>query len=94
MIFITHLISHEPEGLAGPLLADTYVTLLKGRNAWYGLQLASGKLRPEDGDVVPGKGLIQVMLPRTFHLRRLRGMPLMAGSPPELCNMELARCLI
>ncbi|MCH82556.1 glycerol-3-phosphate dehydrogenase [Trifolium medium] len=34
MIFITHLIAEEPEKLAGPLLADTYVTLLKGRNAW------------------------------------------------------------
>jgi hypothetical protein len=35
MIFITHLIAENPERLAGPLLADTYVTLLKGRNAWY-----------------------------------------------------------
>jgi hypothetical protein len=26
MIFITHLIAEEPEKLAGPLLADTYVT--------------------------------------------------------------------
>jgi glycerol-3-phosphate dehydrogenase (NAD+) len=37
MIFITHLIAENPERLAGPLLADTYVTLLKGRNAWYDL---------------------------------------------------------
>ncbi|KAH7848863.1 hypothetical protein Vadar_009393 [Vaccinium darrowii] len=34
MIFITHLLAEEPEKLAGPLLADTYVTLSKGRNAW------------------------------------------------------------
>ncbi|PQQ20922.1 putative glycerol-3-phosphate dehydrogenase [Prunus yedoensis var. nudiflora] len=42
MIFITHLLAEEPERLAGPLLADTYVTLLKGRNAWYGQKLAKG----------------------------------------------------
>lgn len=59
MIFVTRLIAKEPERLAGPLLADTYVTLLKGRNAWYGHELATGALTPEMGDVVPGKGLIQ-----------------------------------
>jgi len=59
MVFITHLLSQEPDYLAGPLLADTYVTLLKGRNAWYGEQLGSAELFPEDGAHVPGKGLIQ-----------------------------------
>jgi glycerol-3-phosphate dehydrogenase (NAD+) len=29
MIYITHLHAEQPERLAGPLLADTYVTLLK-----------------------------------------------------------------
>lgn len=59
MIFITHLIAEEPEKLAGPLLADTYVTLLKGRNAWYGQMLAKGELRPDMGDSIKGKGMIQ-----------------------------------
>jgi len=59
MVFITHLLSEHPDSLAGPLLADTYVTLLKGRNAWYGEQLGYAKLTPEDGANVPGKGLIQ-----------------------------------
>jgi glycerol-3-phosphate dehydrogenase (NAD+) len=36
MIYITHLLVKEPEKLAGPLLANTHVILLKGRNAWYG----------------------------------------------------------
>merc|ERR1712032_965424 len=40
-------------------MADTYVTMLAGRNAWYGRQLASGALSPADGDIVPGKGHIQ-----------------------------------
>ncbi|KVH94933.1 6-phosphogluconate dehydrogenase, C-terminal-like protein [Cynara cardunculus var. scolymus] len=35
-----YAIGAEPEKLAGPLLADTYVTLLKGRNAWYGQMIA------------------------------------------------------
>lgn len=60
MIFITHLLAEEPEKLAGPLLADTYVTLLKGRNAWYGQMLAKGQLRPDMGDSISGKGMIQV----------------------------------
>ena len=60
MIFITHLISEEPERLAGPLLADTYVTLLKGRNAWYGQELAKGKLTLDLGDNIKWKGKIQV----------------------------------
>lgn len=60
MIFITHLIAEEPEKLAGPLLADTYVTLLKGRNAWYGQKLAKGELSLEMGDSIKGKGMIQV----------------------------------
>lgn len=60
MIFITHLLAEEPEKLAGPLLADTYVTLLKGRNAWYGQMLAKGELNRDMGDSISGKGMIQV----------------------------------
>ncbi|KAL3516422.1 hypothetical protein ACH5RR_023324 [Cinchona calisaya] len=59
MIFITHLLAEEPEKLAGPLLADTYVTLLKGRNAWYGHKLAKGELSLDMGDSIKGKGMIQ-----------------------------------
>ncbi|KAF2289378.1 hypothetical protein GH714_035513 [Hevea brasiliensis] len=59
MIFITHLLAEEPEKLAGPLLADTYVTLLKGRNAWYGQMLAKGELNRDMGDSISGKGMIQ-----------------------------------
>lgn len=59
MIFITHLLAEKPEKLAGPLLADTYVTLLKGRNAWYGHKLAKGELSLEMGDSIKGKGMIQ-----------------------------------
>ncbi|MCL7039665.1 hypothetical protein MKW94_018732 [Papaver nudicaule] len=59
MIFITHLLAEEPERLAGPLLADTYVTLLKGRNAWYGQMLAKGELSLDMGDSIKGKGMIQ-----------------------------------
>lgn len=62
MIFITHLLAKEPEKLAGPLLADTYVTLLKGRNAWYGQKLAKGELNLEMGDSIKGKGMIQVII--------------------------------
>ena len=62
MIFITHLLAEEPEKLAGPLLADTYVTLLKGRNAWYGQMLAKGELSPDMGDSIKGKGMIQVSI--------------------------------
>ncbi|KAF3605732.1 hypothetical protein DY000_02051193 [Brassica cretica] len=53
------LVTHEPEKLAGPLLADTYVTLLKGRNAWYGQKLAKGELNLQMGDSIKGKGMIQ-----------------------------------
>jgi glycerol-3-phosphate dehydrogenase (NAD+) len=60
MIYITHLLEEQPERLAGPLLADTYVTLLKGRNAWYGEKLAKGELKIEMGDNISGKGMIQV----------------------------------
>lgn len=60
MIFITHLLAEEPERLAGPLLADTYVTLLKGRNAWYGQKLAKGEINLDMGDSIKGKGMIQV----------------------------------
>lgn len=59
MIFITHLLAEEPERLAGPLLADTYVTLLKGRNAWYGQKLAKGEISLDMGDSIKGKGMIQ-----------------------------------
>lgn len=59
MIFITHFLAEEPERLAGPLLADTYVTLLKGRNAWYGQMLAKGELSLNMGDSIKGKGMIQ-----------------------------------
>lgn len=59
MIFITHLLAEEPEKLSGPLLADTYVTLLKGRNAWYGQMLAKGELSLDMGDSIKGKGMIQ-----------------------------------
>ncbi|KAL6956646.1 Glycerol-3-phosphate dehydrogenase [NAD(+)] gpdhc1, cytosolic [Sarracenia purpurea var. burkii] len=59
MIFITHLLAEEPEKLAGPLLSDTYVTLLKGRNAWYGQKLALGELSLDMGDSIKGKGVIQ-----------------------------------
>ncbi|KAL9254612.1 putative glycerol-3-phosphate dehydrogenase [NAD(+)] 1, cytosolic [Drosera capensis] len=59
MIFITHLLAEDPEKLAGPLLADTYVTLLKGRNAWYGQMLAKGELNLDMGDSISGKGMIQ-----------------------------------
>lgn len=61
MIFITHLLAEEPEKLAGPLLADTYVTLLKGRNAWYGQMLAKGEINRDMGDSISGKGMIQVL---------------------------------
>ena len=43
------------EKLTGPLLADTYVTLLKGRNAWYGQRIAKGEIRPDMGDSIQGK---------------------------------------
>lgn len=59
MIFITNLLAEEPEKLAGPLLADTYVTLLKGRNSWYGHKIAKGELRLDMGDSIQGKGMIQ-----------------------------------
>jgi len=66
MIFITHLLAEGPEKLAGPLLADTYVTLLKGRNAWYGQMLAKGELSPDMGDSISGKGMIQVCMLHNF----------------------------
>merc|ERR1719198_1497824 len=68
MSFITHVLSRRPESLSGPLLADTYVTMLAGRNAWYGRQLASGTLRACDGDIVPGKGhIVGVAAVKAFH---------------------------
>lgn len=68
MIYITHFLTEEPERLAGPLLADTYVTLLKGRNAWYGQKLAEGEISADMGDIVQGKGMIQgVSAVEAFH---------------------------
>lgn len=79
MIFITYLLTEEPERLAGPLLADTYVTLLKGRNAWYGQMIAKGELSLDMGDSISGKGTIQVLssissslLSLTPHPKQLR----------------------
>jgi len=60
MIYITRLLAENPGPLAGPLLADTYVTLLKGRNAWYGGKLAKGEITTEMGDTFSGTGTIQV----------------------------------
>lgn len=60
MIFITHLLAEEPEKLTGPLLADTYVTLLKGRNAWYGQMLAKCDINRDIGENISGKGMVQV----------------------------------
>jgi len=60
MIYITRLLAENPGPLAGPLLADTYVTLLKGRNAWYGGKLAKGDITIEMGDTFSGTGTIQV----------------------------------
>jgi glycerol-3-phosphate dehydrogenase (NAD+) len=71
MIFITHLLAEEPEKLAGPLLADTYVTLLKGRNAWYGQMLAKGELNLDMGDSISGKGMIQVLILIYYFLQNL-----------------------
>lgn len=59
MTYITKLLAENPGPLAGPLLADTYVTLLKGRNAWYGGKLARGEITIEMGDTFSGKGTIQ-----------------------------------
>lgn len=82
MIFITHLLSEEPEKLAGPLLADTYVTLLKGRNAWYGLMLAKGELSLEMGDSIKGKGTIQgVSAVKAFY--ELLSQPQLSVPHPE-----------
>eukprot|EP00746_Dinoflagellata_sp_MGD_P168179 gnl/MRDRNA2_/MRDRNA2_99422_c0_seq1.p1 gnl/MRDRNA2_/MRDRNA2_99422_c0~~gnl/MRDRNA2_/MRDRNA2_99422_c0_seq1.p1 ORF type:complete len:582 (+),score=110.30 gnl/MRDRNA2_/MRDRNA2_99422_c0_seq1:66-1748(+) len=68
MTFITHVLSRRPGSLSGPLLADLYVTMLAGRNAWYGRQLATGALRASDGDIVPGKGhIVGVAAVKAFH---------------------------
>ncbi len=66
MIYITHLHAEQPKRLAGPLLTDTYVTLLKGHNAWYGDKLVKGELKIEMGDNISGKGMIQVNGTLTF----------------------------
>ncbi|KAL6009947.1 hypothetical protein ACLOJK_000378 [Asimina triloba] len=93
MIFITHLLTEEPEKLAGPLLADTYVTLLKGRNSWYGQMLVKGELSLDMGDSIKGKGTIQgVSAVEAFY--RLLGQPSLSFlrpgdkmpiAPVELC---------
>jgi glycerol-3-phosphate dehydrogenase (NAD+) len=66
MIYITHLLAELPERLAGPLLANTYVTLLKGCNAWYGEKLVKGELKIEMEDNISGKHMIQVNGTLTF----------------------------
>ncbi|KAG9130065.1 hypothetical protein Leryth_012821 [Lithospermum erythrorhizon] len=93
MIFITHLLTKEPEKLAGPLLADTYVTLLKGRNAWYGQMIAKGELSLDMGDSISGKGTIQGVsavaafyeLLSQFSLSVLHPGVKKAVAPVELC---------
>ncbi|EFJ15326.1 hypothetical protein SELMODRAFT_271048 [Selaginella moellendorffii] len=93
MIYITHFLAEEPERLAGPLLADTYVTLLKGRNAWYGQKLVEGELRLDMGDSIQGKGMIQgVSAVEAFHeLLRQPSLSVMHPdgnrpvAPVELC---------
>lgn len=62
MIFITHVLTEQPEKLAGPLLADTYVIFLRGHRLWYEQMLAKGELSPDMGDSIKGKGMIQVIL--------------------------------
>ncbi|KAJ6934604.1 hypothetical protein NC651_009569 [Populus alba x Populus x berolinensis] len=82
MIFITHMLAEKPEKLAGPLLADTYVTLLKGRNAWYGQKLAKGELSLEMGDSIKGKGMIQgVSAVKAFY--ELLSQPALSVLHPE-----------
>lgn len=88
MIFITHLLAEEPEKLAGPLLADTYVTLLKGRNSWYGQMIAKGELSLDLGDSISGKGTIQVLFTFT-DLKNLKN----CGKYVFLCN-QLHVCLL
>jgi len=85
MTFITHVLSRRPGSLSGPLLADLYVTMLAGRNAWYGKQLASGALSAADGDIVPGKGhIVGVSAVKAFHSLLANAMvPL--GPDGELC---------
>eukprot|EP01018_Ginkgo_biloba_P035477 Gb_04009 [translate_table: standard] len=104
MIFITHLLAKEPEKLAGPLLADTYVTLLKGRNAWYGQMLAKGELSLDMGDSIKGKGMIQGVsaVGAFYELLRQPSLSLMHPdgnkpvAPVELCPIlkTLYRILI
>ena len=56
MIFITHLLTEEPEKLAGLFVEDIYVTLLKGRNAWYRQMTTKGQLSLDmGGDSCSGK---------------------------------------
>eukprot|EP00049_Salpingoeca_infusionum_P001903 m.51906 g.51906 ORF g.51906 m.51906 type:complete len:467 (+) comp11267_c0_seq1:173-1573(+) len=92
MVFITRLLSEHPDELQGPLLADTYVTLIKGRNAWYGEQVGNGLRHPRDGAVVPGKGLIQgVSAVHAFFdlLSDKRVQVPLPGSTQSVCAIEL-----
>ena len=91
MIFITHLLAEEPEKLAGPLLADTYVTLLKGRNAWYGQMLAKGELSPDMGDSISGKGMIQVYFEVSLNFCQIH-MLYSCGVP--IACLECASCIL
>jgi hypothetical protein len=61
-MYITLLLAYESEKLAGPLLAYTYVTLLKGCNAWYAQKLANEELSLEMGAVSKAKGLFRFVL--------------------------------
>ncbi|KAJ7554386.1 hypothetical protein O6H91_06G138100 [Diphasiastrum complanatum] len=97
MIYITHLLAEEPERLAGPLLADTYVTLLKGRNAWYGQKIGSGELKPDMGVNIKGKGMIQgVSAVEAFH--ELLRQPSLSVTHPDgirtVAPVELCPILI
>ncbi|CAE7247330.1 GPDHC1 [Symbiodinium natans] len=85
MTFITHVLSRRPETLSGPLLADTYVTMLAGRNAWYGRQVASGSIAPSDGDNVPGKGVIQGVSAVRAFTTLLACAPVPLGSDGSRC---------
>jgi glycerol-3-phosphate dehydrogenase (NAD+) len=85
MTYITRLLAENPGPLAGPLLADTYVTLLKGRNAWYGGKLASGEIKIEMGDTFSGKGTIQGISAVEAFYELLR-QPSLSVMHPALCK--------
>jgi len=90
MIYITRLLAENPGPLAGPLLADTYVTLLKGRNAWYGGKLAKGEITIEMGDTFSGTGTIQVCCKEQPLLLFLnRSFVCASVSPCELRSLQV-----